>query len=88
MALNLAPVPKENAVTNNALVSPVWFNWLNTLRVLVLALSGAVRIGAGDPSGVVVGSVGNLWLRSDGGAGSTLYVKESGTDTTAGWVAK
>lgn len=88
MALNLAPVPKENAVTTNALVSPVWFNWLNTLRVLVLALSGAVRIGAGSPAGVVVGSVGNLWLRSDGGAGSTLYVKESGTDTTAGWVAK
>jgi hypothetical protein len=41
--------------------------------------------GAGVPA--VAASVGSLWLRTDGGAGSTLYVKESGTGTT-GWVAK
>lgn len=88
MAVNLAPVPRETAVvSSNALTQP-WFNWLNTLRAVVLVLQGAVRVGTGAPGGVVVGSVGDLWLRTDGGAGSTLYVKESGTDTTAGWVAK
>ena len=34
------------------------------------------------------GGVGDLFLRTDGGAGTTLYVKESGNATTAGWVAK
>lgn len=43
--------------------------------------------GAGDPEGVVTAPVGSLFLRTDGGAGTTLYVKESGSGNT-GWVAK
>jgi hypothetical protein len=46
-----------------------------------------IRGGTGSPNGVVAASVGALWIRTDGGANSTLYVKESGTGTT-GWVAK
>jgi hypothetical protein len=44
--------------------------------------------GTGDPNGAVLGSVGDLWTRTDGGPGSTLYVKESGTNTNTGWTAK
>lgn len=43
--------------------------------------------GAGSPEGVVTGDVGSLWTRTDGGAGTTLYVKETGAGNT-GWVAK
>lgn len=43
--------------------------------------------GAGTPEGVVEAPVGSLYSRTDGGVGSTLYVKESGTGNT-GWVAK
>lgn len=43
--------------------------------------------GAGTPEGVVAAPVGSLYTRTDGGAGTTLYVKESGTGNT-GWVAK
>jgi hypothetical protein len=43
--------------------------------------------GIGSPEGVVTAPVGTLYTRSDGGAGTTLYVKESGTGNT-GWVAK
>lgn len=43
--------------------------------------------GAGSPEGVIAASVGSLYTRTDGGAGTTLYVKESGTSNT-GWVAK
>lgn len=43
--------------------------------------------GLGDPEGVVVASAGSLFLRNNGGAGTTLYVKESGSGST-GWVAK
>jgi hypothetical protein len=43
--------------------------------------------GSGTPEGAVVAPVGSLFQRTDGGAGTTLYVKESGTGNT-GWVAK
>lgn len=51
--------------------------------------SGGPRIqtGTGTPESVVTAPVGSLYLRSDGGASTTLYVKESGTGNT-GWVAK
>lgn len=44
-------------------------------------------ICTGTPEGVVVAPVGSLAVRTDGGAGTTLYVKQSGTGNT-GWVAK
>lgn len=43
--------------------------------------------GTGSPEGVVTASVGSLYSRKDGGANTTLYVKETGTGNT-GWVAK
>lgn len=43
--------------------------------------------GTGDPNGVVVATRGALFLRTDGGAGTCLYVKESDT-TSSDWVAK
>lgn len=53
-----------------------------------LAVGAAmVMAGAGSPESVVTGPVGALFMRTDGGAGTTLYVKESGTGNT-GWVAK
>lgn len=53
---------------------------------IVLGNGGpTITIGTGAPA--VAAPVGSLYLRSDGGAATTLYVKESGTGTT-GWVAK
>jgi hypothetical protein len=49
--------------------------------------AASVLAGTGSPEGVVTAPVGSLYLRSDGGAATTLYVKESGTGPT-GWVAK
>lgn len=40
--------------------------------------------GNGSPEGVIVANVGSMYLRLNGGSGSTLYVKESGTAST-GW---
>ncbi len=53
----------------------------------VLAGFPDILAGTGSPLGQVVANVGALYLREDGSANSTLYVKESGTDAT-GWVAK
>lgn len=45
-----------------------------------------LRSGAGTPEGSVTAPVGSIYLRSDGGTATTLYVKESGTGNT-GWAA-
>jgi hypothetical protein len=46
-----------------------------------------IKWGTGSPEGSVTANVGSLFLRKDGGSGTTLYVKESGTGNT-GWTAK
>jgi hypothetical protein len=43
--------------------------------------------GAGSPEGVVAARIGSTYRRTDGGAGTTFYVKESGLGNT-GWVEK
>lgn len=43
--------------------------------------------GVGTPEGAITAPVGSHYLREDGGAGTTFYVKESGTGNT-GWVGK
>lgn len=46
-----------------------------------------IQWGTGSPETVVVAPVGSVWLRTDGGAGTTLYVKEAGV-AAIGWAAK
>lgn len=47
-----------------------------------------IRSGALTPNTNVVGSIGDLYTWTGGGAGTTLWVKESGAATNTGWVAK
>lgn len=53
-------------------------DWQNTVYNIV---------GTGSPESAQSGGVGSLFYRRDGGAATSLYVKESGTGNT-GWVAK
>jgi hypothetical protein len=48
----------------------------------------SIKRGMGTPEGLVIGSAGDFYQRTDGGANTTLYVKESGIGTNIGWVAK
>ena len=52
-------------------------------------LSGGITwtSGSGSPEGAVTAPVGSLYSQSDGGSGTSLYVKESGSGNT-GWAAK
>lgn len=43
--------------------------------------------GSGSPEGAVTASVGSTYRRTDGGANTSFYVKESGAGNT-GWIAK
>ena len=54
---------------------------------LTSSLGVAWASGSGSPEGAVTAPVGSLYSRTDGGTGTSLYVKESGTGNT-GWVAK
>lgn len=49
--------------------------------------SAKVYAGSGSPENAIAATIGSLYLRTDGGTGSTLYVKESGAGKT-GWVTK
>lgn len=55
---------------------------------IALGTGTKISAGTGTPNGVVAGSPGDLYMNLAGGAGTSLYVKESGVGTTAGWVGK
>jgi hypothetical protein len=73
--LDLSQLPPESQVVFEALLE-----YLGPLRE-------QIRFGSGTPEAAVTAPVGTLYLRTNGGANTTLYVKESGTGNT-GWVAK
>lgn len=52
------------------------------------AIDARLKHGYGSPAGVVVADVGCIYQRLDGGAGTSFYVKESGSGTATGWTAK
>jgi hypothetical protein len=76
--VNIPTVSSTDTLTNKSLTTPVITGGSGT---------ATIRAGTGTPEGVVTATVGSLFMRTDGGAATTLYVKESGTGNT-GWVAK
>jgi hypothetical protein len=55
--------------------------------VSVSGTAATFTSGTGSPESVKTAPVGSLYTRTDGGASTTLYVKESGAGNT-GWIAK
>jgi len=52
-----------------------------------IAAGATLYTGTATPEGAVTGSVGDVFCRTDGGTGTTLYIKQSGAGTNTGWVA-
>lgn len=73
------PSSYQNAISG---INGVLFSADGTLAAPVRDL-----VGTGSPEGVVAANIGSVFRRTDGGAGTTLYIKESGVGNT-GWVAK
>lgn len=44
--------------------------------------------GTATPEGAIAAGIGSVFRRTDGGAGTSLYIKESGAATNSGWVGK
>ena len=57
-------------------------------RLLAKVLS-KIQWGTGTPAGNVSAVQGTVYIRTDGAAGTTLYLKTSGgtTASTSGWTA-
>lgn len=64
-------------------------NLVNTVysnRFATGAINALILAGSASPEGVQTAGVGSIYQRGGGGAGTSLYVKESGSGNT-GWVA-
>lgn len=78
--------PASDNATDFASSSLRWANGFFT-QVRIGAGATIQTSGSGSPEGVKTAPVGSTWGRTDGGAGTSFYVKESGSGNT-GWVAK
>jgi len=91
-----APFGIDGFVINDNLAAPIAHikrsDASSTFRSVTVGFAPAPtstwQTGAGSPNGVVTGSPGDLYTNTNGGANSTLWVKESGVGTNTGWVAK
>lgn len=86
---DFSPAAGSNkAAFDRGTLNGTWYdNYSITFGGTTWASKMNVIQGTGTPEGVVTAAIGALFVRTDGGAGTTLYVKESGTGNT-GWVGK
>ncbi len=78
--------PIQDAATKR--VPRVWAAWFQFFSRILRGSPQTcfIQWGTGTPESVVTAPVGSLWIRTNGGASTVLYVKESGTGNT-GWRA-
>jgi hypothetical protein len=58
-----------------------------TTGAITVAGGAKILCGTGTPEGSKTAPIGSIYLRTDGGAGTSFYVKQSGTGNT-GWAGK
>lgn len=86
------PLMGSNACGEGQLTEPPSLPWIQMAGIggsapTTNSRKPAIYWGTGSPEGVLAAGVGSMAMRRDGGAGTSLYIKESGTGNT-GWVAK
>lgn len=79
-------MPTTN-LTELTLADPAAQRNFETLSLFLNEFAQRFYWGTGTPEGAVAAPVGSVFLRTDGGAGTVLYVKESGIGNT-GWIGK
>jgi len=76
-------------VTPNGSASPVRGLLITGAGVVEWGNGGPIIMkGTGTPEGVVAAVIGSIFMRTDGGAGTSVYVKESNSGGVTGWVGK
>lgn len=83
----ISPVPRTPLTDKSGRLTNEGRNWLEEVQRFI-AIMPPVFSGDGDPNTVITASPPALYFNTAGGAGVTVYVKESGTATNTGWVGK
>lgn len=81
---NADPLPAPRELAQAGPLYKKIAEWMTAIRDL---LRNRALEGNGSPEGVITARVGTVYHRRDGGAGTSFYVKESGTGNT-GWAGK
>ena len=68
--------------------SPELQRVVRELAAVVNLLAGRFFVGTGSPEAVITADVGAIYLRTDGGATTTLYIKTADAGLSTGWTAK
>jgi hypothetical protein len=68
--------------------SPELQRVVRELAAVVNLLAGRVFVSTGTPEAVIAADIGSLYLRTDGTASTTLYVKTADAGLATGWTAK
>ena len=84
------PLQSQISAIAGSFVSRAWSLWFQFVAFTFCNGDPAgafLQWGTGTPEAVITAPVGSLYLRTNGGASTTLYIKESGTGNT-GWIGK
>lgn len=84
VTVSLPPIPGRQMVDKSGNLTTAWQAWFYQVQGYL----GKIKSGNGAPETFVKGNVGDVYLNTAGGAGTTFYVKESGAATNTGWVGK
>lgn len=76
--------PDTGSQTVGTSVSPWSRAWIGPIGINLGGIN--IHSGSGSPEGVQTDPVGSFWFRTNGGAGTIIYVKETGVGNT-GWTA-
>lgn len=87
---SFAPAGTNVVFRAGALGNPYGSNAAFSIKDGKFLVGGNTQVltGSGSPNGVVIGSVGDVYLNRTGGAGTSLYEKEAGSATNLNWVGK
>ena len=77
---------RKSDVTTAPTITSNNFNGFDSYKTLAVN-SSKILSGSGSPEGVVVGNRGDVYLNILGGAGNTLWAKETDSGLNTGWSA-
>ncbi len=77
----------DNYVNNSAAIPYADYRYQGAIYMGTSQSFPSLLTGTGTPEGAVTARIGSIFMRQDGGAGTSIYVKQSGTGNT-GWVGK
>lgn len=86
---NLSPSGDATFIlgASNRRYGEIWVNDVYQERTIFYPQLISDTVGTGSPEGVLAADRGSTYRRDDGGASTTLYVKEADDGLNTGWVA-